>query len=406
MRSPRRRPPRRGLPAAFALLVAGCGAGGGDPAQALFSGDTVATFELTLPPASVQGLTASPRAYQEGTLRFEGRTFDRVAVRLKGRASFRPITGKASLKIKLDEYVPGQRLLGLRRLTFNNMVQDPSWARERLTYRLYRAAGAPAPRAASARLVVNGEPWGVYALVETLDDEFVEDRFGKPIGNLYDTSNTRYWIDLKPENLPLFERETKGEPADASDLPRLLQTLAGPEVSFLEDAAKVVDLDQVLRAAAVAGVTADWDGYFGTANNYEIYSDPGRGRFVLLPWGTDQTLGKRDGQVVPVDYLIDHAQSGRARGLLFDRCLRNPTCTRRYLDEVDRVLVAWDGANLLAELEAIGRQLAPFAVGPGRELPPEAERRRWLDQLRAFLGGRAPAVRAQVTRMRAALPKL
>jgi hypothetical protein len=392
------------IPLLLAALVASCHAEGeGGAAGVLFSGDSVESFALTLPPSSVEGLRAEPRQYQPGTLVWNGQTFERVGVRLKGRASFRPIDEKAAFKVKLDEFVPGQRLLGLRRLTFNNMVQDPTWARERLAYRLYQAAGVPASRCASARVSLNGEPLGVYANVETLDDELVEDRFGKPIGNLYDISNAKLFIDLLPQNLPLFERETHGDPADASDLPHLLQVMGGPEGAFLEDDARVVDLDELLRVAAVQAVLADWDGFFAATNNYEIYRDPARDRFVVFPWGEDQAFGKRDQEDVGVDYPIDHSQADRPHAQFFDRCLRSPACTRRYLDAIEKVLGVWDGLGLPAELEQIVTQLTPHA-SEGRDPPDRGQRQHWIDQLRAFLRGRAAAVRAEVARVRATLP--
>jgi len=376
---------------------------GGSKSDVLFDGEAIQVFELTLPPSSVQGLLAQPREYQPGTLAWQGHTFTQVGVRLKGRASFRDINGKAAFKIKLDEFVPGQRLLGLRRLTLNNMVQDPDFARERLAYHLYREAGVPAPRCASARLIVNGQPWGLYANVETLDDEFVEDHYGKPIGNLYDTSNEHYFIDLKPENLALFQRETKGEPADGSDLPQLLQVMAGPEATFLDDDARVADLDQWLLVAGVQAVTANWDGFFASTNNYEIYRPPARGRFVMFPWGEDQSFGKRDNDMLPPDYPIDQSQAHRGHAVFFDRCLRNPQCLRRYLDAIDKALAAWERLSLPTELDRIQAQLQPY-VGEGRSPPSMEERAQWINELRAFLNARAPMVRQQVAAARAKLP--
>jgi spore coat protein CotH len=346
---------------------------------------------------------AAPREYQPGTLVWRGQTFERVGVRLKGRTSFRDINGKAAFKIKLDEFVPGQRLLGLRRLTLNNMVQDPDFARERLAYHLYRESGVPAPRCNSARLTVNGAPWGVYANVETLDDEFVEDHYGKPIGNLYDTSNEKFFVDLQPTNIGLFERETKGEPADGSDLPQLLQVMAGPEATFLEDDARVIDVDHFLRVAAVQAVIANWDGFFACTNNYELYRPPGTGRFVVFPWGEDQAFGKADDRRLSSDYPIDQSQAMRPHALFFDRCLRNPQCQRRYLDAIEKVLAVWDRLELAKELDAIQAQVQPFAA-EGRSPPSAAERVKWVDQLRGFLGARGAAVRQQVAAARMRLP--
>ena len=396
--------PLRSLARTALLLALACHHdGGGHKSDVLFAGDTIQVFELTLPPASLQALMAAPREYAEGTLVWQGQSFARVGVRLKGRTSFRDINGKSAFKIKLDEFVPGQRLLGLRRLTLNNMVQDPDWARERLAYHLYREAGVAAPRCGSARLIVNGQPWGVYANVETLDDEFVEDHYGKPIGNLYDISNSKFFIDLKPENLPLFERETQGEPADGSELPALLQAMVGPEATFMDDAARVIDLAQFIRVAAVQAAIANWDGFFAATNNYEIYRPPSTGRFVVFPWGEDQAFGKRDGTMLPATYPLDQSAAQRPHSLFLDRCLRNPACLRRYLDDIDAVLAVWDRLGLPAELEALTAQLQPFTT-EGRAAPDPAERMQWLAQLRAFLTARPPALRQNVAQVRATLP--
>ena len=58
----------------------------------------------------------------------------------------------------------------------------------------------------------------------------------------------------------------------------------------------------------VQAAIANWDGCFAATNNYEIYRDPSRARFVMLPWGEDQTFGKRDQEVIGPDYAIDHAR--------------------------------------------------------------------------------------------------
>lgn len=396
--------PKRAALLCLTIVLGACHRGDdGRKSDVLFASDTVQVFELTLPPTSLQGLMAQPRQFHPGTLVWQGQTFAQVGVRLKGRTSFRDIDGKAAFKIKLDEFVPGQRLLGLRRLTLNNMVQDPDWARERLAYRLYREAGVAAPRCASARVIVNGQPWGVYANVETLDDEFVEDHYGKPIGNLYDISNAKFFIDLEPKNLPLFERETQGEPADGSELPPLLQTMVGPEPTFLQDAARVIDVDQFILVAAVQAAIANWDGFFAATNNYEIYRPPGLGRFVVFPWGEDQAFGKRDDEMLPPGYSLDQSDSERPHSRFLDRCLRNPTCLRRYLDAIDRVLAVWDRLGLPAELETINAQLQPFAT-EGRDPPDPAERARWIAQLRAWLPARPAALRQDVARFRATLP--
>ena len=94
-----------------------------------------------------------------------------VGIRLKGGVgSFRPLTKKAAFKVKFDEYVEGQTLLGLKKLTLNNMVQDPSMIHETLGLRGRFARRACRPRGrATPTCAVNGEDYGLYLDVETLD---------------------------------------------------------------------------------------------------------------------------------------------------------------------------------------------------------------------------------------------
>ena len=76
-----------------------------------------------------------------------------VEVKLKGHGSFRPLGEKAAFKVK---FAKTDRLLGLKSLTLNNMVQDPSMLHEALGYEVLRAAGVPAPRTGFAYVRVNG----------------------------------------------------------------------------------------------------------------------------------------------------------------------------------------------------------------------------------------------------------
>jgi len=94
------------------------------------------------------------RDYQPGRLTFEGQVFEDVGIKVKGGCgSSRHTTQKAGLKISLnwdDPAVPGcpttPAALRQTHLTLNNMVQDPTFERERLAYQLFRAMGVPAAR--------------------------------------------------------------------------------------------------------------------------------------------------------------------------------------------------------------------------------------------------------------------
>lgn len=88
--------------------------------------------------------------YHSATCRVMYSTHDATMpcrVKRKGEASWKNMTDKPSLKVKLD-----QTWNGLKELTLNNAVQDQSKIAERVGYKMYRMAGVLAPRANTARV--------------------------------------------------------------------------------------------------------------------------------------------------------------------------------------------------------------------------------------------------------------
>ena len=51
-------------------------------------------------------------------------------------------------------HIEGQTFRGLRKISLNNHVMDPTTARENLSFAVYRAAGTPAPRTAYVELML------------------------------------------------------------------------------------------------------------------------------------------------------------------------------------------------------------------------------------------------------------
>jgi hypothetical protein len=304
-----------------------------------------------------------------------------VGVRLKGRASFRPIGDKPAFKVKFTEAAAegeGRRFLGLSRLTLNNMVQDPSGIRERLAYRVYRDVGVEAPLANSARVYVKRgaggsyEYYGLYANVQTLDRRFVEYRFGEvggEAGNLYDTKNVEYFSDFDRSRdrqqagtepgaqEQRFQLETNDVAPDTSDLTAAIDAVFVDDIEatasqLFTDTALVIDVAQWLRVAAAQALLADWDGFAGARNNYKAYRDLVRAKFVILPWGTDQTFGYIDGYRPNWHYALTHESSERGRPLFFLRCLGDTAaCSNDYMRIVADVAARFDTQALLAEAE-------------------------------------------------------
>lgn len=379
------------------------------PYAALFAEDQLPSFYLTLDRDGCQGIHARPRQYQSGTLRYRSEDgsqdirLAKVGIRLKGSFTFMGLHQKPAFKIKMSELVPGQRLLGLRRLTLNNMAQDPSTLRERLAYTVYRAAGVPAPLCNHARVYLNGEYYGLYANVESLDGSFLERHEAAPRGSLYDTrgSPKRPYVDIVPENLRLFQLETNTAGADKRDLKRLMRAFSASDDAFFTAVSREMDVDEFLRVGAVQAVIADWDGYFGSSNNYKLYRAGNPGRFWLLPWGADQSFNIWGFHHNKLDYPIDASTLRRPHGIFFRRCLSHRACRAEYLQKVGEVADLFESMDLHALVDAFLAQSWEAIVEDERaqKLPHHTleELESSVEAIRCFIDHRADVVFEQLS---------
>lgn len=330
-----------------------------DPASWLFAPTLVARIDLTLPAASIAAIEAEPDEYQPGTFSLHGAGGEfgplDVGIRLKGGiGSFRPLTGKAAFKVKFDEYVDGQTLLGLRKLTLNNMVQDPSMIHETLAYEAFRAAGVPASRTGYAFVDLNGEDYGLYLNVETLDKVSLPRLFAST-KHLYEGG---YGVDVRPGGAAEFEVD-EGKKTERGDLEALIAAANGDSGDWSDGVAPFADLAEMTSAWAVERYVGHWDGYAGrvlptSPNNYFLHSDAS-GQFTMLPWGTDQTWGER----LPFD---------AEGGLLLNRCLGDESCAALYRDAVRRVRASVAGLDLPRRIDEIVAAIRPWQLAdPRRE---------------------------------------
>ncbi len=304
---------------------------------------TVFAFCVGLDDAALAGLAVDPETYTEATLTFGGETWT-VGLRLKGSpsGSFRTLDEKASFKIKMHEYDPDQRLYGRKRLTLNCMIQDGSMLSEHASYFLFGAAGIPAPRHGYANVYVNGTLYGLYGVVETMDEEFLNRAFpDAPDGNLYEGGYGGDLYSGREDNFTV--QETTGETEDTSDLTALIDAVEDASVNG--DALGVLDAwferDAVLTMWAVELVTGDADAYTTRANNFLLYHPTSDAPWVMIPWGPDQAFW-RYGSATPVDV------TGELDGRLAALCRAQPACSIALDDAIVDVLAVWEREDLRA----------------------------------------------------------
>jgi spore coat protein CotH len=347
-------------------------------------GERTLDFDLALDDAALAALATDPREDVHATLAFAGQFWD-VGLRLKGNASFRDMSGKASFKIDVQQWDTTARFYGMKRLTLNNMVQDPTMSAEHAAYALYGWLGIPAPRHGYARVRVNGELYGLYGIVEAVDEELLERLFpDDEDGNLYEGG---YGGDFAQGCADLFSQE-EGDDASLPDLEALLdEVLASTPDTFYPLLEARFDVDPLLDLWAAELVSSNADAYTVSGNNYFVYHALGADRWTMVPWGPDQSFSEIE------------SWEGATPGRLYTRCLASTACTEALRGRVDRVLEVWEAQDMLAyvteetaRIEQDCRQdpRSPFGDYGCRDA--QAALRDWVearpDEVRTELGSR------------------
>jgi spore coat protein CotH len=373
-----------------------------DESAELYDEAMLPRFDITLPESSIAMLGEDPDTYAPGELRYGDEVVSQIGVRIKGEASQRTLEQKAAFKIKLDEFVPMQTFRGLRRMTFNNMVEDPSFLAERLAYVVFRAAGLPAPRCNSALVYVNDEFFGVYANIETEDKTFLRRWFDDEDGNLYEEGQ----VDFVAGAETMFDLETNELENDRSDLRQMIEVFEATDAAmFVADMDAVLDVQHFLRFTAAEALVNQWDMYGYTVfypNNFRLYHDPTSSKFVFLPWGMDMSMKPfRDSDKAHIA-VFELARGGDRQfsevtaGALFQRCLESATCTSQYADAVRELLEVYEAAELEEKAMAYHAQIEAFVTMDTRKEYSLQQFEEGYESLLSTIRTRGDAIRADL----------
>jgi spore coat protein CotH len=337
----------------------------GDPW--IFSKEVIHQIEITLPEASVDAINAAPYEQAVGDVVIDGVALDDIGVRLRGKiGSFRTLAGKPKFKLDFNTFVDGRRYYGLESLSLNNSVVDCSYMKEVLSYTVFEAIGSPASRTSFAEVTVNGAAYGLYVIVETQDDRYLNDKFADGSGNLYD-GKYRYYgdrnyllLDFGEGNDDEFELE-EGEDVGNADIAAISTTLlatAGTD-DFYAAMGEVMDWEQVHMVWAGEQWVGQNDGYCMNKNNYRVYFNPEDGLANWIPWDMDYSFLR--------DYEWSRSWSNPS-GNLARYCFADATCRARHREVVGEMLEIVDDldlSDLNVELVSLTRDAA--RADPRRE---------------------------------------
>jgi hypothetical protein len=350
----------------------------------LFRQDRFPTFEIEIDPAEWEALKdelASWRERQEAGLplkpyhpliafRHEGDVITDAMIRLRGNpAGSWNRTEKMQFQISFNENDKRGRYRGLRKIVLDGPRYNRSYLRDRVAYAILRDVGLPASCANNARLVVNGEYYGLYTNVEKVDREFLERNFPDPDGDLYKGGR---------------ELKTNEETSDGH---RALLFWATQDVAAL---AELVDLEQAVGEWAAEAMLPHADGYWAAGGeNFYLYDDPRRGRLVFIPWDLDAAF-----EVLPADTdPRTHRKSLDTKRPQLEAVLGSPSWLARFVDAIEAGLEHYDEDSVVARVDTWSAQIREAALAdPTRPFTFESHLQS-IKNLRDYVGPRTAFLR-------------
>ncbi len=133
--------------------------------------------------------TCESETYSACSLVIDNEAVKNAAIRGKGNTSLSTVktmgSQRYSFKIEFDQYESGKSYHGLDKLSLNNIIQDNTYMKDYLAYRLMYEFGVDTPLCSFVYLTVNGEDWGLYLAVEGVEDSFLQRNYGRDTGDLY-----------------------------------------------------------------------------------------------------------------------------------------------------------------------------------------------------------------------------
>ena len=303
---------RRRLSCAAAAIVLACSTparGAEEPTSAdVFDDSTVHELRLDMHGGDWSELQAHylENTFYPADVTWNGYTVRNAGVRSRGTGS--RDARKPGLRITFDEYVDDQTFAGLKGLVLDNFRQDPGMMKESLSMALYARMGLAAPRVSHARVYVNGDYLGLFAVIEPIDKRFLRRTLGEDTGYLYEFEWAGAyhfeWLGDDPMRYAeMFESETReSEPVTQrfSTLVQMITATTRESTSrWQRTMGRYFDFQQLFAYIAVESFLADHDGLAGDwgINNFYLYRFSTSDRFQFLPWDKDVTFRELDRDV-------------------------------------------------------------------------------------------------------------
>lgn len=227
----------------------------------LFDSTKVHTLDIVIDDWDGFLETCTNEEYTVADLVIDGESVQNVGLRAKGNTSLTSVASygndRYSFKIEVDHYDSGKNYYGLDKFCLNNIIQDNTYLKDYLVYTMMADMGVASPLCSFVYITVNGEDWGLYLAVESVEESFLTRNYGTGYGELYKPDSMSMGGGRgNGQNFDMEEMLTGGQPDDdqntASDRTQQPQNPFGTTdiLSQLAD----LSVDDILNALKSAGL--------------------------------------------------------------------------------------------------------------------------------------------------------
>lgn len=214
----------------------------------LFDNTKVHTIDIVMDDWEGFIANATSEEYYMANLIIDGEAYKNVGIRGKGNTSLSSVASmdsdRYSFKVEFDQYDSSLSYYGLDKICLNNLIQDSTMMKDYLTYTLMAEFGVNTPLCSFAYITVGGEDWGLYLVVEGVEDGFLARNYGTNQGNLYKPDSTNFGggrgngkdFDMGEFEFEDFDGENfTGDMPDMGNVPNMGDGQAMPDMGNMTD---------------------------------------------------------------------------------------------------------------------------------------------------------------------------
>lgn len=386
--------------------------------------------------------SCTQKEYAQCSVIIDNEAYKNVAIRAKGNTSLSNVQNygndRYSFKIEFDHYDDANTYYGLDKLCLNNIIQDNTYMKDYLTYQMMGFFGVNAPLSSYAQILVNGEEWGLYLAVESVEESFLSRNYGNDYGELYKpdsmgmeggrppeggmqmpvrnggemdgmgrmggmdrTGNSDVSLIYSDDEYSSYSNIFDNAKTDISekDKDRFIASLK--KLNENNSIAEVVNVEDVIRYFVVHNFVCNFDSYTGSMiHNYYLYEK--NGQLSMIPWDYNLAFGGfvegLDAESL-VNYPIDTPVSGgtiESRPML-SWIFENEEYTELYHQYFAQFISQYFDSGYFAEVtDSVKAMISPYIESDPTKFCTYEEFEQGMDTLKEFCLLRAESVNAQL----------